>query len=83
MYRWCSAPTATPCQARRGVTLADRNEPAATTLALLAHSIGLAIGARHGRLCLGLLAEFDPALIPRRPVRITDALDVCMRPDAV
>jgi glutamyl-tRNA synthetase len=51
-------------------TLADRDEPAGTTLALLAHSLGLArdrdwvTGARE------LLAEFEPEALPRGPVTL-------------
>jgi glutamyl-tRNA synthetase len=49
-------------------TLADRAEPASATLALLAHTLGLA----HGRATVAtpyeLLAAFDPDRLPREPV---------------
>ncbi|HET9102782.1 MAG TPA: tRNA glutamyl-Q(34) synthetase GluQRS [Solirubrobacteraceae bacterium] len=53
----------------RAATLADRDEPAAATLAWLAHSLGLATGrnAVHGP--DELLGEFHPARLPRTPVR--------------
>jgi glutamyl-tRNA synthetase len=48
----------------RGVTLADRDEPAAATLALLAHSLGLAGARDRVERPADLLSEFDPARIP-------------------
>jgi glutamyl-tRNA synthetase len=53
------------------VTLADRGsrgEPPPTTLALLAHSLGLAAGRPTVAGARELLAEFDPARVPREPV---------------
>jgi glutamyl-tRNA synthetase len=52
----------------RSVTLADRGEPAASTLALLAHSIGLALARERVAEAGELLGEFAPALIPTAPV---------------
>jgi glutamyl-tRNA synthetase len=52
------------------VTLAERHEPPAVTLALIAHSLGLASGLGRVHAAHELLAEFDPALIPRKPVRL-------------
>ena len=54
-----------------GATLADRDEPAAATLALLAHSLGLASGRDRVDSAGELVAEFDPALIPQRSVKLT------------
>jgi glutamyl-tRNA synthetase len=51
-----------------GATLADRDEPAAVTLTLLAHSLGLASGRDRVGSASELLAEFDPAVIPRTSV---------------
>jgi glutamyl-tRNA synthetase len=51
-------------------TLADRDEPASATLALLAHSLGLARDRRHVGAAGELLAEFDPAALPRGPVTL-------------
>lgn len=54
----------------RSVTLADRHEPAAATLAVLAHSLGLATArARVGR-AAELLDEFDPVRLRTGPVRL-------------
>ena len=51
-------------------TLADREEPIATTLAMLAHSIGSA-GARNTVSSASvLLSEFDSSLIPLRPITL-------------
>ncbi len=53
-----------------GATLADRAEPPAATLALLAHSLGFA-GERGRVQAAGeLLEEFDLAVIPREPVTL-------------
>ena len=52
----------------RAATLADRDEPASATVALIAHSLGLASGRDRVDSASELLAEFDPALIPREPV---------------
>jgi glutamyl-tRNA synthetase len=52
----------------RAVTLADRDEPPAATLALLAHSIGLASGRDRVESAADLLTEFDPAQIPSEPL---------------
>jgi len=51
----------------RGSTLADRDEPPAATLALLAHSLGLASGRDRVDSAAELVAGFDPRLIPREP----------------
>ena len=48
-------------------TLADRGEPVAATLALLAHSLGLARGRERVRAAPELLDEFNPAQLPRAP----------------
>ena len=55
----------------RGSTLADRDEPAPATLALLAHSLGLASGRDRVDSAAELVTEFDPRLIPREPVSLT------------
>jgi glutamyl-tRNA synthetase len=55
----------------RAATLADRDEPAAATLAALAHSLGLARDRHRVGSPSELLAEFDPATIPRISLRIT------------
>jgi glutamyl-tRNA synthetase len=55
----------------RGSTLADRDEPTPATLALLAHSLGLAGDRDRVDVATELLAEFDPARIPREPVSLT------------
>jgi glutamyl-tRNA synthetase len=55
----------------RGSTLADRDEPAPATLALLAHSLGLASGRDRVQSPAELIAEFDPDLVPRDPVSLT------------
>jgi glutamyl-tRNA synthetase len=52
------------------VTLAERDEPPAATLALLAHSLRLASGRDRVDNAAELIAEFDPRLIPRQPVRL-------------
>jgi glutamyl-tRNA synthetase len=49
-------------------TLADREEPMAATLALLAHSLGLARDRDVVDTAADLLAEFDPDELPRGPV---------------
>jgi glutamyl-tRNA synthetase len=49
-------------------TLADREEPVAATLALLAHSLGLARGRDRVERAAELLDEFDPGALPRGPV---------------
>ena len=48
-------------------TLADRSEPVAATLALLAHSLGLASDRRRVAGAGDLLDDFDPARLPRAP----------------
>jgi glutamyl/glutaminyl-tRNA synthetase len=55
----------------RAVTLADRHEPADVTLALLAHSSGLASGRDRVKSPIDLLPEFDPARIPSEPLVIS------------
>jgi glutamyl-tRNA synthetase len=52
----------------RPPTLADRREPAAATLALLAHTLGLALGRDRVFRPGELLAEFDPERLPREPL---------------
>ena len=52
-------------------TLADRGEPVAATLALLAHTLGLAAGRDRVAGAGELLDEFDPAGLPREPVTIS------------
>jgi glutamyl-tRNA synthetase len=49
-------------------TLADRAEGPPETLALLAHTLGLALDRRQVESPAALLAEFDPARLPRDPV---------------
>ena len=51
-------------------TLADREEPVATTLALLAHSIGSAGASNTVSSASELLSEFDSSLIPLRPITL-------------
>jgi glutamyl-tRNA synthetase len=51
-------------------TLADRREPVAATLALLAHSLGLARDREHVETAAELLGEFDPEALPRGPVTL-------------
>ena len=48
-------------------TLADRSEPVAATLALLAHSLGLAAGRARVGGASELLDEFEPARLPTEP----------------
>jgi glutamyl-tRNA synthetase len=55
-------------------TLADRDEPMSATLALLAHSIGLASGRDQVERVAELLEEFDPRRIPPEPI-LLGALD--------
>jgi glutamyl-tRNA synthetase len=54
-------------------TLEQRGEPAAATLALLAHSLGLATDRDRVASAGELLAEFDPGRIPRHPLRLRAA----------
>ncbi len=51
-------------------TLADRGEPPAATLALLAHTLGLARGRARIDHAAELLSEFEPDRLPREPVVI-------------
>lgn len=51
----------------RSATLADRDEPASVTLALLAHSIGLASGRDRVESPVELLPEFDLARLANEP----------------
>ncbi len=51
-------------------TLADRGEPVTATLALLAHSLGLARERDRIGSAAELLAEFDPGALPRGPVTL-------------
>lgn len=53
-----------------GATLADRDEPVSATLTLLAHSLGLVSGQDRVESASELVERFDPALIPRGPLRI-------------
>ncbi len=57
-----------------GATLADRDEPASATLALLAHSLGLAAERAHVNTASELLNEFDPESIPRMEFKVDEAL---------
>ncbi len=52
----------------RSATRAERGEPPSVTLALLAHTLGLAGGREHVHGAAELLDEFDPATLPRDPV---------------
>jgi len=54
----------------RAATLADREEPAAATLALLAHSLGLASGRAQVDSAADLIREFSLSLIPKDPVSL-------------
>ena len=51
----------------RPAGLADRREPPAATLALLAHTLGLALGCDRVGRPAELLSEFDPERLPREP----------------
>ncbi|HYB30832.1 MAG TPA: tRNA glutamyl-Q(34) synthetase GluQRS [Solirubrobacteraceae bacterium] len=51
----------------RPPTLSERHEPPAVTLALLAHTLGLASDRDRVRRPVELLAEFDPERLPREP----------------
>lgn len=53
----------------RAATLADREEPADTTLAVLAHSLGMARERDRVASASELLGEFSPTKIPRNPVK--------------
>jgi glutamyl-tRNA synthetase len=55
-----------------GATLADRREAPARTLALLAHTLGLAMGRAEVGGAGELLGEFEPARFPRDPVVLGD-----------
>jgi glutamyl-tRNA synthetase len=55
---------------RRPPGLADRGEPPAARLALLAHTLGLALGRDRVQQPSELLAEFDPERLPREPAII-------------
>ena len=52
----------------RAATLPDHDEPATRTLALLAHTLGLATGSDELATAADLLSEFDPQRVPRDPV---------------
>lgn len=52
-------------------TLADRGEAPAATLAVVAHSLGLALGSDRVARAADLLREFDPARLPTEPVVIS------------
>jgi glutamyl-tRNA synthetase len=51
----------------RPPALSDRNEPPAATLALLAHTLGLALDRDRVPSPAELLAEFDAGRLPREP----------------
>jgi glutamyl-tRNA synthetase len=51
-----------------GSTLADRDQPIAQTLAVLAHTLGLAADRDRVASAAELLGEFEPARIPPQPV---------------
>lgn len=53
------------------VTLADRGEPVSTTLAWLAHTLGLARDRPRVSRAVELLDEFEPARLPREPVALS------------
>jgi glutamyl-tRNA synthetase len=52
----------------RAATLADRREPVSSSLALLAHTLGLATERDRVRSATELLADFDASAVPREPV---------------
>lgn len=54
-----------------GATLADRNEPAPATLALLAQSLGFGADYLDVRTAADLIAGFDPEAGPRDMVKLT------------
>jgi glutamyl-tRNA synthetase len=54
----------------RAATLADRNEPTAATLALLAHSLGLATDRERVGSAAELVDEFDLRTVPREPISL-------------
>jgi glutamyl-tRNA synthetase len=65
-------PDGTRLAKRHGAaTLADRDEPAPATLALLAHSLGLARERDRVGDAAELLIEFDPGRLPREPAVLT------------
>jgi glutamyl-tRNA synthetase len=65
-------PDGTRLAKRHGsATLADRDEPAPATLALLAHSLGLARERAWVGDAAELLDEFDPGRLPRAPAVLT------------
>jgi glutamyl-tRNA synthetase len=53
------------------VTLADRGESVSTTLAWLAHTLGLARDRARVPRAVELLDEFEPARLPREPVALS------------
>ncbi len=55
----------------RAATLADRGEAPTATLAVVAHSLGLALGCERVTEAADLLGEFDPARLPTEPVVIS------------
>jgi glutamyl-tRNA synthetase len=56
----------------RPPALSDRHEPPAATLALLAHTLGLALERDRVGRPSELLADFDPARLPREPSVLTE-----------
>jgi glutamyl-tRNA synthetase len=52
------------------VTLADRREPPTATLALLAHTLGLARERQRIQTAAALLPEFDPVHLPTEPLTL-------------
>lgn len=60
-------------------TLADRGEPAASTLALLAHTLGIARDRSAVESAGELLAEFDHDRLPRDPIVIDPPASAAQR----
>jgi len=56
---------------RRAAALADRGEAPTATLAVVAHSLGLARGCERVAEAADLLGEFEPARLPTEPVVIS------------
>ncbi len=56
----------------RPPVLADRHEPPAATLALLAHTLGLALERDRVQRPAELLDEFEPGRLPREPSMIAE-----------
>ncbi len=60
-----------PAASLGAATLADRGEPVSATLALLAHTLGLARDRARVSGAAELLGEFEPARLPREPVALS------------